>query len=234
MGAPKAFFFDVFGTLVDWREGVAREARLILHPLGHDMVWTSFADAWRGEYQAGMEEIRSGRQPFARLDVVHLRNLERILGTFGLMDISEDTKRQLVLAWHKLDAWPDVLRGLAALRKRALLAPVSNGNFSLMAALARRNGFHWDAILGAEFSHDYKPKPDVYLSACEAFDLSPAECMMIAAHSDDLKAAAECGLRTGFVARPKERGPGRGESAPAVKVDAAGDDLLDLATKILG
>ncbi len=234
MGAPKAFFFDVFGTLVDWREGVAREARLILHPLGHDMVWTSFADAWRGEYQAGMEEIRSGRQPFARLDVVHLRNLERILGTFGLTDISEDTKRQLVLAWRKLDAWPDVLRGLAALRKRAMLAPVSNGNFSLMAALARRNGFQWDALLGAEFSRDYKPKPNVYLSACEAFDLSPAECMMIAAHSDDLKAAAECGLRTGFVARPNEKGAGRGESAPTVKVDAAGDDLLDLAMKILG
>ena len=231
---PKAFFFDIFGTIVDWREGVAREARTILHPLGLDMVWTAFADAWRGQYQAGMEEIRSGRQPFAKLDVVHARNLARILGDFGLADISDDTKRRLVLAWHRLDAWPDVSRGLSILRKHGLLAPVSNGNFSLMAALARRNNFHWDAILGAEYARDYKPKPVVYRSACEAFDLKPEECMMIAAHSDDLKAAAEIGLMTGFVARPNEKGPGKGESKPRIAVDAAGDDLVDLATKICG
>ena len=231
---PRAFFFDIFGTIVDWREGVAREARLVLHPLGHDMVWTAFADAWRGEYQAGMEEIRSGRQPFAKLDVVHRRNLERILPKFGLDDISEETRRQLVLAWHRLDAWPDVARGLAMLRKNGLVAPVSNGNFSLMAALARRNNFHWDAILGAEFARDYKPKPEVYLSACAAFDLKPADCMMVAAHSQDLAAAADCGLRTGFVARPNEKGPGRGESKPTIKVDAQGDDLFDLANSLFG
>ena len=104
-----------------------------------------------------------------------------------------------------------------------MLAPVSNGNVSLMADLARRNNFHWDAILGAEFARDYKPKPDVYLSACEAFDLAPSDCMMVAAHSDDLAAAAACGLRTGFVARPNEKGPGRGESRPTIPVDFAGE-----------
>lgn len=229
---PKALFFDIFGTVVDWREGVAREARRILHPLGHDMVWTAFADAWRGQYQAGMEEIRSGRQPFAKLDVVHARNLENILADFGLEDISDETKRALVLAWHKLDGWPDSSRGLALLRKQGLVAPVSNGNVSLMAALARRNGFHWDAILGAEFSRDYKPKPVVYLSACAAFDLAPGECMMVAAHSDDLAAAAACGLMTGFVARPNEKGPGKGEAKPKIAVDVAGEDLVDLAGRI--
>lgn len=232
MGA-KAFFFDIFGTVVDWREGVAREARNILHPLGHDLIWTAFADAWRGQYQAGMEEIRSGRQPFAKLDVVHARNLERILGDFGLSDISEDTKHQLVLAWHRLDGWPDSTRGIAMLRRQGLVAPVSNGNFSLMAALARRNNFHWDAILGAEYSRDYKPKPDVYLSACAAFDLAPQDCMMVAAHSDDLAAARDCGLMTGFVARPNEKGPGKGESKPKIAVDVAGEDLVDLAGKLV-
>ncbi|HPG02705.1 MAG: haloacid dehalogenase type II [Rhodoblastus sp.] len=230
----KAFFFDVFGTVVDWREGVAREARTILHPLGHDLIWTAFADAWRAEYQPGMEEIRSGRLPFAKLDVVHARTLERILPDFGLSDISDITKRALVLAWHRLDAWPDSTRGIAMLRKHALLAPVSNGNISLMAALARRNNFHWDAILGAEFSRDYKPKPDVYLSACAAFDLAPEDCMMVAAHSDDLAAAKACGLQTGFVARPDEKGPGKGESTPKIEVDVAGDDMIDLARKIFG
>lgn len=234
MAAPKAFFFDIFGTVVDWREGVAREARTILHPLGHDLIWTAFADAWRGKYQAGMEEIRSGARPFSKLDVVHARTLEWILDDFGLADISSETRHQLVLAWHRLDGWPDSARGIAMLRKHALIAPVSNGNFSLMAALARRNNFHWDAILGAEFSRDYKPKPDVYLSACAAFDLAPEDCMMVAAHSDDLAAAKTCGLRTGFVARPNEKGPGKGESKPKIEVDVAGDDMVDLAQKIFG
>ena len=181
-----------------------------------------------------MAEVRSGRQPFSNIDVVHARTLEWILDDFGLADISADARRALVLAWHKLDAWPDSSRGIAMLRKHGLVAPVSNGNVSLMAALARRNNFHWDAILGAEFSRDYKPKPDVYLSACAAFDLAPEDCMMVAAHSDDLAAAKACGLQTGFVARPNEKGPGKGESRPTIAVDVAGDDMVDLAQKIFG
>ena len=117
----------------------------------------------------------------------------------------------------------------ARLKKNFLLAPVSNGNISLMVDLARRNDFPWDAILGAEVAGDYKPKPRVYLAACEAFDLKPAQCMMVAAHSNDLAAAAQCGLRTGHIARPDEHGPGTGERVPSVKVDLAGADLDDLA-----
>ena len=229
---PKALFFDIFGTIVDWRGGVAREARTILHPLGHDLMWPSFADAWRAQYQPAMEEVRSGKLPFSKLDVLHRHNLERILPDFGLADLSEVTRRELVLAWHKLDIWPDVKRGLGIMHQHALLAPVSNGNISLMAALARRNDLRWDAILGAEVAGDYKPKPRVYLAACEAFDLDPSQCMMVAAHSADLAAASACGLQTGFVARPDEKGPGKGESAPTVPVDAQGSDLVELAQRI--
>jgi 2-haloacid dehalogenase len=226
---PKALFFDVFGTLVDWRSGVAREARAVLGPQRFDLDWHAFAEAWRDEYQPGMEEIRSGRQPFARLDVVHRRNLERILARFGLDTTDAPTRRALVLAWHKLDAWPDVRDGLIRLRPNALLAPVSNGNISLMADLARHNDLRWDAILGAEVAGDYKPKPRVYLASCEAFDLPPQACMMVAAHSADLAAAAQCGLQTAHVTRPDEHGPGTGETAPTVPVDIAVKDLRELA-----
>jgi 2-haloacid dehalogenase len=58
--------------------------------------------------------------------------------------------------------------------------------------------------------------------------------MMVAAHSNDLAAAAACGLRTGHIARPDEHGPGTGERAPTVPVDAAGADLGDLANKLGG
>jgi 2-haloacid dehalogenase len=122
--------------------------------------------------------------------------------------------------------------GLSRLRQRFLIAPVSNGNISLMVDLARRNGFPWDAILGAETAGDYKPKPRVYLAACEAFDLAPADCVMVAAHSSDLAAAAACGLRTAHIARPNERGPGTGEAAPKVPVDYAASSLQDLASQL--
>jgi 2-haloacid dehalogenase len=228
-----ALFFDVFGTLVDWRMGIAREAERILAPLGHELDWAGFAKAWRGEYQPGMEEVRSGRIPFSKLDVLHRRNLERILPRFELTGLSEETLRELTLAWHRLPAWPEVPDALRRLRERYRLAPVSNGNISLMADLARHNGIVWDAILGAEVAGDYKPKPRVYLASAEAFDLPPERCMMVAAHSSDLAAAAACGLRTGHVARPDEYGPGTGERAPKVPVDVAGKDLAEVADQLL-
>jgi 2-haloacid dehalogenase len=136
------------------------------------------------------------------------------------------------MAWHRLDAWPDVTRGLAGLKPRFLLAPLSNGNISLMVDLARRNDFPWDAILGAEIAGDYKPKLRVYLAAAEAFDLDPGECMMVAAHSSDLEAAVAAGLRTAHIARPDEKGKGRGEAAPSVSVDFAAKDLGDLGKQL--
>ena len=232
MSPAKALFFDVFGTLMDWRSSIAREARVILEPLGHSLDWLAFADAWRGEYQPGMEEVRSGKMPFAKLDVLHRRNLERILPRFAIEQLEERVLENLNLAWHRLDAWPDVAPGLARLRRKFLLAPVSNGNIALMADLARRNQLHWDAILGAEVAGDYKPKPRVYLASAEAFNLAPQECMMVAAHSRDLAAAARCGLQTAHLARPDEYGPGTGESGPTVPVDFAAESLEDLARQL--
>lgn len=232
MPAPKALFFDVFGTLVDWRSSIAREAKSMLQPEGYDLDWLGFADAWRNEYQPAMEEVRAGRIAFCKLDVLHRRNLERILPRFGITPLPDLVLDKLNLAWHRLDAWADVAAGLTRLKTRHLIAPVSNGNISLMVDLARRNGLPWDAILGSEIAGDFKPKPAVYLAACSAFDLRPDECMMVAAHSNDLAAAAACRLRTAHVARPNEHGEGRGERAPDGPVEIAAADLLDLAQKL--
>ncbi len=230
--AVKALFFDVFGTLVDWRSSIARETKALLELKGFVLDWLAFADAWRGEYQGAMDEVRSGRIPFCKLDVLHRRNLELVLPRFHVENLSEADRRDLNLAWHRLDAWPDVSRGLHRLKRRHIIAPLSNGNISLMVDLARRNDLPWDAILGSEIAGDYKPKPRVYLAAAEALDLPPAECMMVAAHTNDLLAAAKLGLRTAHIARPNERGPGKGEAAPAEPMDIAASSLDDLADKL--
>src|SRR5277367_2181537 len=227
----KALLFDVFGTLVDWRAGVAREAQSLLKPRGYALDWNAFADAWRDQYQPAMEEVRSGRIPYTKLDVLHRRTLQTIVPRFGLDGLGDAELDELTLAWHRLDAWKDVSAGLARLRLRYLIAPVSNGNTALMCDLARRNDFRWDAILGAELARDFKPQPAVYLAAADAFDLDPRECMMCAAHSSDLAAAAANGLRTAFIARPEER-PGASETVPATAVDVIADSTLDLAAKL--
>ncbi len=218
--------------MVDWRSCVARESQAILESLGYSLDWLAFADAWRAEYQPALEEVRSGRIPFAKLDVIHRRTLEHILPRFKLEKVNESVLQELTLAWHRLDARSDVVPGLFRLRQRFLLAPVSNGNILLMVDLARRNKFPWDAILGAEIARDYKPKPGVYRAAVEALGLPPGECMMVAAHSDDLRAAASCGLRTAHVARPDENGSGRGEVAPKLSVDVSAETFEDLAKKL--
>ena len=228
----RALFFDVFGTLVDWRTSVARETEKMLGTLGHQLDWITFADAWRAEYQPGMEEVRSGRERFAKLDVLPRQGLVRLLPRFGPQNLSDEVVNDLTLVWHRLDAWPDVPAALARLKRKFTIAPVSNGNISLMVDLARRNDFPWDVILGAEIARDFKRKLRVYLAACEALDLAPAQCMMVAAHSDDLAAAAVLGLRTAHTTRVNEYGPNTGEAAPTTQVDFAVRDLAELADKL--
>jgi 2-haloacid dehalogenase len=227
----KALFFDVFGTLVDWRSGVAGAAQALLEPQGIELDWEAFADAWRDQYQPAMEAVRSGNIPYAKLDVLHRGTLQRILPQFGLEDLQESELDRLTLAWHQLDAWPDVQAGLARLRQRYLIAPVSNGNTALISDLARRNDLRWDAILGADHARAFKPMNQVYLAAADAFNLHPAQCLMCAAHGSDLRAAAANGLRTAYIARPLER-PGLSDSAPGFSVDVSAVSVLDLAVQL--
>lgn len=226
--AIRALVFDTFGTLVDWRSGVAREVERLLPGLDGG----AFADAWRGRYQPSMEAVRSGKRPFADLDTLQAESLDDLLEVFGHGGISAEVKHELVLAWHRLDAWPEVPAAMAALRKTFVLAPLSNGHVRLIVALARRNGLVFDAVLGAEFSRDYKPKPALYRDAVAALGFAPAETLMVAAHSNDLAAAAAEGLATAHIARPHENGPAGGETGPAGPVTYAARDLSDLARQL--
>ncbi|CAB3761889.1 haloacid dehalogenase type II [Paraburkholderia humisilvae] len=233
MNDVKAFVFDVFGTLVDWRSGVARDAAHFLQGQGRGAHEAdAFADAWRGLYQPAMEKIRKGERPFVKLDVLHRENLEQVLPVFGI-----DTRRvpapeldELNLAWHRLDPWPDTVEGLTRLKSRYIIAPLSNGNIRLMIDMAKHGGLPWDAILGAEVAQAYKPMPDAYLRTAQVLALAPDSVCMVAAHNSDLAAAQKCGLRTAFIARPHEHGPAQTiDLKPEGKWDWVATDLADLA-----
>ncbi len=230
-GPPKLLLFDVFGTCVDWRSGVIREGEALSARLGIAGIdWAAFADAWRGQYQPQMEPVRSGVRPWTTLDVLHREALDRLLPEFGLAALPDHERAELNLAWRRLDPWPDVVPGLTRLKARFVIAPNSNGNIALMLDMAKRAGLPWDAILGAEVTRAYKPAPAAYLGSAAAAGVAPPEAMMVAAHNDDLVAAAACGLRTAFVPRSAEHGPGQTRDLhPEHEFDLVARDFLDLA-----
>lgn len=230
----RALVFDVFGTVVDWRTCVAREAAPFLARHGLAVEPEAFADAWRREYVPAMAEVRSGRRGFVRLDVLHRENLVRALAGLGA-DVERIPAAELDalnLAWHRLDPWPDSREGLQRLKQRFIIAPLSNGNIRLMVDIAKRAGLPWDAILGAEVVRDYKPSPAVYLQTAEILGLAPAELCLVAAHNGDLAAARACGLSTAFVARPREHGPAQATDLAAEQDwDVVAADFVELAQR---
>lgn len=203
---PKLLLFDVFGTVVNWRCSITQQMSDFCQSCGYDIDCAQFALDWRAEYQPGMAKIRDGQRGYVPLDVLHRENLERVAARYDL-PLTEAEAQQLTRFWHRLDPWPDSVAGLSALRALAPVAALSNGNIALMVALSRHAGLTWDAVLGADLAQAYKPDPQVYLRAAAAMDLSPAACMMVAAHNDDLAAARALGMQTAFVARQEEYGP---------------------------
>ena len=221
----KALIYDVFGTCVDWRSGVAREVAAVAKAKGVALDPVAFAVAWRDNYQPSMETVRSGKRPWTILDVLHRETLVSLLPKFGLEGkLSEAEIDDLNRAWHRLDPWPDTVPGLTRLKRNYIIAPHSNGNFALLLDMAKRAGIPWDCILGSETVKNYKPVPASYLEAVRLLGLKPGNVMMVAAHNRDLRAAREQGLCTGFVPRIYEHGPGQ-------KTDLAADSDWDVIAR---
>jgi 2-haloacid dehalogenase len=232
----KALVFDVFGTVVDWRTSVAQHVEALARQKGVRIDGAAFADAWRAQYAPSMNRVRSGELPWTTLDQLHRMVLDRLIPEFGLKGLSEAETVSLNKAWHRLHPWPDSVPGLTRLKRKFIIAPLSNGNIALMTDMAKFAGLPWDCILGAELARHYKPDPEVYQSAARFLDLEPGEILMVAAHLNDLRAAKSQGLQTAFVARPNEYGPNPSRTTPDLVADDAADisakDFVHLATQL--
>jgi 2-haloacid dehalogenase len=229
----RALTFDVFGTVVDWRSSLIREGEALGKKHGVTVDWPAFADAWRGQYQPMLTKVRNGEMPWTKLDDLHRMSLDRLLVDFKITGLTEDEIEHFNRAWHRLDPWPDAVPGLTRLREKFILATLSNGNVALIVNMARRAGLPWDAVLGAEVARHYKPQPETYLTTAALLGLRPEQCLMVAAHNGDLATASALGLRTAFVARPREHGPGQTRDVtPAREWDVIATDFEDLASKL--
>jgi 2-haloacid dehalogenase len=226
----RALLFDVFGTVVDWRGGVAREASRLL---GDAVDAEALADAWRGKYVPSMDRVRRGEQPWASLDDLHRASLDELLAEFGMPDVPEAVRAELVLAWHRLDPWPDSVAGLTRLKTRHVIASLSNGNVALLVDMAKYGELPWDTVFSAEVFGHYKPDPEVYDGAARLLGLPPEQVLMVAAHISDLAAARARGLRSAYVHRPHEHGRA---ATPTPETDPEADvsvaSLTELATHL--
>ena len=226
---PKVLAFDVFGTVVDWHSGIAREAQALRPAVDGD----AFALAWRAGYQPAMQRVMSGELGWTLIDDLHRLILDGILAQFGLADLTEAQKQHLNKAWHRLDPWPDVLAGLTRLKSRHVICTLSNGNIGLLTDMAKRAALPWDCILSAEVFRAYKPDPATYLGVARVFDVAPADVMLVAAHQDDLAAARACGLQTAYIERPAEFGAARPKDISPVPANTRhATDLLALADQL--
>ena len=229
----KALTFDVFGTVVDWYGSIIREGQLLAAKKGYDVDWAAFTLSWRAGYGPAMNKVRSGEMPWTKIDDLHRMILDELVEEYGLTGMSEPELVHFNEAWHRLSPWPDTVSGLNKLKTKYVITTLSNGNVSLLTHMAKNGGLPWDAILSAELSGHYKPDPEAYLKAADLLSLKPEQVMMVAPHPGDLRAAARTGLKTAYVIRPLERGPGRPVNRnPDGEFDYTAEDFNDLAQQL--
>lgn len=229
----KALLFDVFGTVVNWRSGIINDIELLSKKYKFSVNAEKFADDWRAQYQPSMEKIRSGNRNFVKLDTLHEENLKIIWKKFNLSSIDESDWIWLVKSWHRLPGWEDSSKGLLRLKSKFIIAAQSNGNIELILNMSKKSKLFWDMILGSEVVGYYKPQAQAYLIACEKIGLNTHECMMVAAHEDDLLSASKTGMKTAFVHRPLEHGQNhQPHLKDGMKWTYKSKDFLDLADQL--
>ncbi|MGD6748995.1 haloacid dehalogenase type II [Streptomyces sp. BH105] len=231
----EAVLFDTFGTVVDWRTGVASAVDDFAARHGLTLDGPAFAMRWRELYQPAMEPVRTGERDFTSLDVLHAENLRIVLAEHGVDPAAFDAVelRWLNEAWHRLPAWPDSAPGLARLARSVTVGALSNGNLALLTRLAKHAGLPWDVIVASDVTRAYKPQREAYERAASFLGLRPEQVMLAAAHNEDLRAARDAGLRTAFIARPTEYGPTQAKDlAPDGDWDLVAGDLVQLATLV--
>ena len=229
----KILLFDVFGTTVDWRSSIAAELADFARSRGVRADGFALADRWRAGFRRLQAQIAGGERDWITMDAIHREVLDGLLPELGGVDAPEDEIARLNHAWRRLKAWDDVVEGLAALKRDRVIGALSNGNMSLLIGLSKYAGLPWDCVLSTGMFGSYKPNPQVYLGAARLLDADPSEIMMVAAHAYDVDGARQAGMRTAYIFRPDEFGPGKGEDpGDTSRFDIAAAGFTELAERL--
>ena len=223
----KALLFDTFGTTVDWMSSMAAHAVRIGAEAGVAADWTAVVKEWRAHYKPAIKPVREGKRAWTGFDELHREELDKVLKQFGAGKLKDADRDRLTLGWHALKPWPEAPGALYRLRKNFVIGPLSNGTTRQMVDLARYGNLPWSVVFGADMFRTYKPAAAMYKGAVGLLGLKPGEVLMVAAHNEDLQAAAKQGLRTCFVHRATEEPEATG------KYDFVVEDFEELA-RMLG
>lgn len=202
----KAIFFDIFGTLVDWRSSIIDGSKKLDFFNKRTSELEEFVINWRKEYQPILNKVNDNTLPWKILDELHEYTLEKVLKKMGYYKIGKKEKKYLVMLWHKIKPWHDSCRAINQLNKNYITASLSNGNILLQKNLFNYTNLNFDFIFSAEHFKKYKPNKLVYLGAAEMLNLSVDQCVLVASHKNDLYAASQLGMRTIYINRKEEYG----------------------------
>ena len=223
----KALLFDTFGTTVDWLGSLTALGNQIGAERGITADWAALARDWRARYKPAIKPVRESKRPWTGFDTLHREQLDAIISKHGAAKkLTSADRDRLTHGWHELTPWPDVVPGLHRLKKHFIVGPLSNGTLRQMVDLARFGNLPWDVTFGADLFRTYKPDPKLYLGAARYLDLAPENILLVAAHNEDLEAAAKLGLRTCFVHRPTE------DAEPTSTYDHVVTSFDDLARRL--
>ena len=229
----KAILFDVFGTTVDWRSSIIAELNRFGDENGLSADWPMMADRWRAGFRDLQGRIARGERAWITMDQIHREVLDEMLRDLGVTDSSDERVAHLNRAWHRLNPWPDTIAGLTLMKRDHIVGTLSNGNLLLLVSLAKHGGLPWDCVLSTGMFGTYKPNPEVYLGAVRMLDAEPGDVMMVAAHAYDVDGARKAGLRTAYVFRPDEFGPGKGEDpGDTSRFDIVASSFTELAERL--
>ncbi|WP_429818036.1 haloacid dehalogenase type II [Ensifer sp. B1-9] len=229
----KAIVFDTFGTVVDWRGSIISDLSAWGTLQGIEVDWAELVDRWRDRYNPQKARVRSGELPWTNLDELHLEALYAVFDEMGIPLLDETRLLHVNRVWHRLSGWPDASAGLHRLKRKFIIGPLSNANVAILVNMAKHADLPWDNVFSCELFRHYKPDPETYLGVCKMLYLKPEAVMMCAAHNYDLAAARSLGLKTAFIPRPTEYGPGQTTDLKAEQNwDYVAEDLNHLAAQL--
>ncbi|KAJ7057085.1 haloacid dehalogenase [Mycena amicta] len=193
------------GTCTNWKSSIVACLQR-QPPTAQPVNLDSLAANWRAEFFKEIHRRFAQGEPTEDIDITHRRLLDSLLDEAGVdfATWDEDVRRNLVQQWHHQTAWPDAIQGIELLKQNYFVVVLANGTTRLQMDIAKSTGLPFHCLFSSQLLDLTKPDPKMYLKAVELLALRPSDCVMVAAHAYDLRAAAKVGMKTIYVHRTTE------------------------------
>ena len=190
-----AYIFDAYGTLFDVHAAIAR------YRAAAGIDADRFSEIWRTK-QLEYTWTLTLAGHYADFWTLTERALDFAFARVPSVDRS--LRPKLLDAYLTLDAFPDARTTLAALRAQGLrLGILSNGTPRMLTAAVEAAGIaeYLDAVLSVDTLRRYKPLPEVYALATDAFVMQRSDVGFVSSNRWDVMGAASFGFQAYWVNR---------------------------------